>query len=109
MSSPRSGLHHLKIVDFMFGGNSVTGGRAIRLLQQPGNAISLASPHDAIMGCEIGRRKSDAPPRYIARRSNDHHVLDPDLTRDEIGCVLKTANPHHEVDVFANQDRRVGL
>jgi hypothetical protein len=68
----------------MFDGNSMPGDRAIRLFQQPGNAISLPSPDDAIVSFKIGLGPRRASLFDIPRRSNDHHVLDSNLTGKQV-------------------------
>ncbi len=87
----------------MFDGNSMPGDRAIRLFQQPGNAISLPPPYDAIVNAEIGLGPGSASLGDIAGRSNDDHVLDSNQTGDQVGRVVKIANSHREVDVFADE------
>ena len=77
--------------------------RAIRLFQQPGNAISLPSPDDAIVSFKIGLGPRNASLCDIPRRSNDHHVLDSNLTGDQVSRVVKISNSHREVDVFADK------
>ena len=54
MSSSHRPVHRVIILDFMFDGNGISGDRAIRLFQQPGDAILLPSPDDAIVNFEIG-------------------------------------------------------
>src|SRR5262245_8545647 len=87
----------------MFDGNGMPGDRAIRLFQQPGTAISLPSHGDAIVKFKVGLGPRNASLCDIARRSNDYHVLDSNLTGDYVSRVVKIANSHGEVDVFANK------
>ena len=77
--------------------------RAIRLFQQPSNAISLPSPHDAIVSFKVRQGPRKASLRDIADRSNNHHVLDSNLTGEQVSRVVKIANSHREVDVFAKK------
>nr|WP_246704421.1 hypothetical protein [Rhizobium sp. P32RR-XVIII] len=102
-SCPCRCMYHLEIADIMFDRDRVTRDGAVRLLEQPDSALFLAFPGDAIMPGEIGQRVGDTADRKIARRSDDYHLLDADLTRDQVRCVFKFADPHHKVDVFANQ------
>jgi hypothetical protein len=87
----------------MFDGNGMLRGRAVRLFQQPGDAIALPSPYDAIVGVKIGQGPRNASPCDIAGRPNDHHVMDSNLTGNQVGRVVKIADPHREVDVLADK------
>ena len=93
----------LEILEFMFDGNNMRGDRAIRLFQQPCNAISLPSPDDAIVNFKIGLGPRNASLRDIAGRCNDSHVLGSNLTGDQFRRVVKIANSHREVDAFADE------
>src|SRR5262245_34056624 len=84
----------------MFDGNGMPCDRAIRLFQRPGN---LPSPDDAIVNLKTDRGPRNASLCDIIRRSNDDHVLDSDLTRDQVSRVVKIAYSHREVDVLADK------
>jgi len=96
-------MYRLEILEFMFDRNNMPGDRAIRLFQQPGNSISLPSPDDAIVNFKIGQGPRNASLCDVARRSNDHRVLDSNLTGDQVSRVVKIANAYREFDVFANK------
>src|SRR4051812_2392610 len=87
----------------MLDGDGLPRRRAVRLLHQPGDAVGLPPSHDAIVSGKIAPGSRNTPPCDVVRRSDYPHLLDADLSRDEVGRILKIADTHGEVDIFADQ------